>query len=524
MMTVGWRRRRREGLDVPYRSPGDRAPLHGSHPEAARGHRPFSTLPDVVLLHQRERSRRRLENPRFPCRLLSRLRVRFSSHTGLSLRRDHGRRRPGPRHRERLLRQALAHTDAARCIAGRNANRRGRARLSAGRRRPHGRDADGRRRELWVFRHGRDRAPYRARRPRVRWHRGYTCDKNRFRRGSRERVSAVLRGHLFVVDQPAPRLDRAGLVPLYRDHQPDLLPGRRHPQPGDHRLGPAGSDPRIRFRPGNSRGRHRRGCGVAQDEGGVGIGGFFDVALAVAGRQVYKYFTNPAFLAPALFPLFFFVAFAGGLTRVADVPGFDYAAGYIAFQYVWALLQAVSMGGAFTGFSIAGDFENGFARRLMLAASNRYGIILGYTIASIVRATMTGVLVTVIALVTGMSISGGFDFFGLVALALLANIAATLFGAGVAMLLRTQQAGPVIRTPIFLLLFLAPVFVPLKLLSGWLEAVARLNPFTHILEAARGFLAGDPTGVASAFTISAILILVLVLWAVYGLRRAERAG
>ena len=68
------------------------------------------------------------------------------------------------------------------------------------------------------------------------------------------------------------------------------------------------------------------------------------------------------------------------------------------------------------------------------------------------------------------------------------------------------------------------MFVPLKLLSGWIEAVARLNPFTAILEAARGFLAGDPTGVASAFTVSAVLVLILALWAVYGLRRAERAG
>jgi ABC-2 type transport system permease protein len=254
------------------------------------------------------------------------------------------------------------------------------------------------------------------------------------------------------------------------------------------------------------------------------MGGFFQVAWAVAARQIYKYFTNPAFLAPALFPLFFFVAFAGGLTRVGDVPGFDYAAGYIAFQYVWALLQAVSMGGAFTGFSIGGDFENGFARRLMLAASNRYGIILGYSIASLVRATMTGTLVTVIALITGMPISGGFDFFGLIALAVLANIAATLFGAGVAMLLRTQQAGPVIRTPIFLVLFLAPVFVPLSLLTGWIETAARLNPFTHILEAARGYLAGDPSNVTGAFATSVILIIVLVLWAVFGLRRAEKAG
>ncbi len=254
------------------------------------------------------------------------------------------------------------------------------------------------------------------------------------------------------------------------------------------------------------------------------MGSFFQVAWAVAGRQTYKYFTNPAFLAPALFPLFFFVAFAGGLTRVGDIPGFNYAAGYIAFQYVWALLQAVTMGGAFTGFSIASDFENGFARRLMLAASNRYGIILGYTLASLVRAFMTGTLVTVLALVTGMPITGGFDFFGLIALAILANIAATLFGAGIAMMLRTQQAGPVIRTPIFLVLFLAPVFVPLNLLTGWIETVARLNPFTAILDAARGFLAGDPQNVLPAFAISAALILALSLWAVFGLRQAEKAG
>ncbi len=256
----------------------------------------------------------------------------------------------------------------------------------------------------------------------------------------------------------------------------------------------------------------------------MGGGGFFSVAFAVAGRQVYKYFANPAFLAPALFPLFFFVAFAGGLTRVGDVPGFDYEAGYVAFQYVWALLQAVAMGGAFTGFSIAGDFENGFARRLMVAASNRQGIILGYTIASLVRGALTGILVTLLALLTGMPMSGGFDLFGLIGLAVLVNVAATLFGAGVAMLLRTQQAGPVIRTPIFLVLFLAPVFVPLNLLSGWLETIARLNPFTTILDAARGFLAGTPTSVLPAYAIGVALVAIFALWAVYALRRAEKAG
>ena len=40
----------------------------------------------------------------------------------------------------------------------------------------------------------------------------------------------------------------------------------------------------------------------------------------------------------------------------------------------------------FTGFGIAADFENGFARRLMLAAPNRLGILAGYTLAALVRA------------------------------------------------------------------------------------------------------------------------------------------
>ena len=103
---------------------------------------------------------------------------------------------------------------------------------------------------------------------------------------------------------------------------------------------------------------------------------FADVAGAVAWRSIHRFLTNPQFLLPSLiFPLFFFVAFAGGLSNVGNVPGFDFPSGYTAFQFVFVLLQASAFGGVFTGFSIAADFESGFARRLMLAAPNRLGIL-----------------------------------------------------------------------------------------------------------------------------------------------------
>ncbi len=86
--------------------------------------------------------------------------------------------------------------------------------------------------------------------------------------------------------------------------------------------------------------------------------------------------TKPQLLLPSLiFPLFFFVAFAGGLSNVGNVPGFDFPSGYTAFQFVFVLLQAAAFGGVFTGFAIAADFESGFSRRLLLAAPHRLGVL-----------------------------------------------------------------------------------------------------------------------------------------------------
>ena len=41
------------------------------------------------------------------------------------------------------------------------------------------------------------------------------------------------------------------------------------------------------------------------------------------------------------------------------------------------------------------------------------------------------------------------------------NGVSALWACGVAMRLRTIQAGPVIQMPVFILLFLAPVYVPI---------------------------------------------------------------
>jgi ABC-2 type transport system permease protein len=253
---------------------------------------------------------------------------------------------------------------------------------------------------------------------------------------------------------------------------------------------------------------------------------FASVARAVAWRQIHNFLFNPAFFVPALiFPLFFFAAFAGGLSAVSRVPNFDFPSGYTAFQFVFVLLQSAAFGGVFTGFAVARDYETGFAQRFMLNAPRRSAIIVGYSLAALARALVTWAILIVVAAVAGMQVGGGgVDLFGLFGLAVLLNIAASLWAVGVAMRIRSIQGGPAMQIPVFLLLFLAPVYVPLPLLSGWIHSVASVNPLTALLEAGRGFISGEPTTVAVAFAAVVGLALLFVLWARGGLRSAEEAG
>ena len=134
-------------------------------------------------------------------------------------------------------------------------------------------------------------------------------------------------------------------------------------------------------------------------------------------------------------------------------------------------------------------------------------------------------MLTCVALIAQMPIGGnGIDIVGMYTLAAMLNFAGVLWSAGIALRLRSTQSAPLMQTPVFLLLFLAPVYVPLALLQGWIHAVATGNPITYLLEAGRGFLSGNHDVVLLAFACGVGLGALFLVWAVLGLRRAERAA
>jgi ABC-type multidrug transport system permease subunit len=247
------------------------------------------------------------------------------------------------------------------------------------------------------------------------------------------------------------------------------------------------------------------------------------VLLGVAGRNLGGFRNDlPKMLLPMLVPLFFFAAFKGALSSIGDTRGFGYY-DFTAFEFVFILYMEAMFVGMFTSFDIGSDYESGIGSRLMAGAPRRLAIIGGYLIAAVVRGALGIAIVWAVVLATGMPVQGGaLDVAALVLMALLLNIATCLFGAGIALRLQTVAASALILIPVFMLLFMTPVFVPRDQLTDWLQTATGLNPLTASMEAGRGFLAGDPVSVGLGFAAAGGFVIVFAVWAVLGMRKAAQ--
>jgi ABC-2 type transport system permease protein len=252
---------------------------------------------------------------------------------------------------------------------------------------------------------------------------------------------------------------------------------------------------------------------------------YLSATLTVTWRHLRIVSRAPGlWIPPLIFPLFFYTAFAGGLSAVGNAPGFDYP-DYNTFQFAFVLLQSAAFGGVFIGFAMGADFDSGVARRLFLGTRNRSAIVVGYGLAAFVRAVVVWAVVFSIALATGMEVdASGLDLAGLFGLAVIVNVAAILFSTGMMMRFRTIQAAPLMQIPTFMILMTAPVYTPRHLLQGWVSTVAKVNPVTAIVEACRGLLIAEPVSVLLAFGAAGGLAVALAWFALRGLRRAEAAA
>jgi ABC-2 type transport system permease protein len=235
--------------------------------------------------------------------------------------------------------------------------------------------------------------------------------------------------------------------------------------------------------------------------------------VALLGRRAVREVVRlPAATIPTLFiPLFFLAVNIGQVEKTfpSSTP-FLHGQGYAAFQIPVSLLFAVST--VTSGMALVTEIENGYFDKLLVAPIRRSSIILGRLAADLVRGLMLSVLVLFAGFAFGVHVEAGvLGAVVLVILAALWGVAYAGIGLLIALLTRNVQATQSSFILFFPLLFLTPNFVPFDRLSPFMEALARANPVSYVIEGLRSLvLQGwdlDKLGVCLAVIVATGLLL-----------------
>ena len=224
----------------------------------------------------------------------------------------------------------------------------------------------------------------------------------------------------------------------------------------------------------------------------------------------------PGVLAPTIFFLGLFAVF-GNLTLL---PGFT-SSSYQSFLIPISLLQGAGFTGAATGVNLARDIEEGWFDRLLLSPAPRPVLLTGLVLSASLRSLIPAAVLLTVGFALGVHWPG---LDGLVIALLIVmgmGTIAACWGATIALRFRSQSAAPLMQAGMLLLILTTTSYAPLALLTGWLQTVARYNPVTQIVEAARQGFVGSVTWGDTWPGLLALagLLLLLSALALRGMRR-----
>jgi len=246
------------------------------------------------------------------------------------------------------------------------------------------------------------------------------------------------------------------------------------------------------------------------------------VTAAATWRSLTALGRSPALLiSPLAQALFFMLIYAGQLSTVGE----QYLDGraFIAFLLPLILLTTVATGAGAAGTLLIKDLSNGYLDRLRLAHGSSAPFVAGTLLATMTAVAVQALATTAGAFALGYRPTTWSHLLG--SLALLAPVALAVALLSVATAVRTRSASATGMVPlvVFGMSFFTGFFVPREQLSGWLAAVAGVNPLTPVVELMRQVDAGAVLDAAGwGLGVTATLLVVAVAACCAAMEHARR--
>jgi len=246
-------------------------------------------------------------------------------------------------------------------------------------------------------------------------------------------------------------------------------------------------------------------------------------AAVVTGRNLRHFIRQPQLLVfstiqPIMFVLLFVYVFGGAVS--ASLPnGVD----YVDFLLPGIFVQSVTFRATQTAIGLAEDLERGVVDRFRSMPMARSAVLLGRTLADLVRNIVIIGLMVLVGYIVGFRFRAGVpDALAAVAFVAAFGFALSWIFAFVALTVRgaeaAQAAGFVVVFPV---VFASSVFVPVSTMPDWLRTFAEASPVTLTADVARSYAlsGGTPGSLGEATAWIAGLLAVFIPLCVWRYRR-----
>jgi ABC transporter DrrB family efflux protein len=192
-------------------------------------------------------------------------------------------------------------------------------------------------------------------------------------------------------------------------------------------------------------------------------------------------------------PVMFILLFVYVLGGAIQTPGFG---NYTDFLMPGIIVQTIAFGGFATAIALSEDMRKGLIDRFRSLPIARSAVLAGRTISDVVTNLVALVAMIVVGLLVGFSFdANAAEIVAGVLLMLAFGFAFSWVFAVVGLASGTPEAAQQIGFIfLFPLTFASSAFVPVDSMPGWLEAFAKVNPFTHIVDAMRALWLDQPAG------------------------------
>jgi ABC-2 type transport system permease protein len=223
--------------------------------------------------------------------------------------------------------------------------------------------------------------------------------------------------------------------------------------------------------------------------------------------------TPEALLPPVAISIFFLVIYQSTLGKASSfIPGIS--GSYLGFILPLSIVSGSLSGSGVAAQNLVRDIERGYFDKLLLTPVRRAALLLAPILAGAVILGIQTIIVIAAGLLLGLQpVTGIPGLLVVIGLSILLGIGFAGFTVSAALGSGSAAATQGASFLFFPLTFLAPTFVPLSLLSGWLEVAAKINPITYVLQAMRALLNTGWDTQAILTSILACLILGTVMYA-----------